>query len=110
LSGHSAIHDTKQAAVFHRDISRPTSLNNNNARYSKPGICRKVLELSPGDEVANRNLRTVLLVTGHRDAATDLDPNDARTLDALAGEIASRIALYEKNRPLRDFVPPFSAK
>ena len=38
LSGQSASQETKWAALGHRDMSRPTSLNSGNAFSSKPGI------------------------------------------------------------------------
>jgi hypothetical protein len=122
------------AIDYYRLVNSAAYLQRTKAYEASAAMWRKVLELSPGDEVANRNLRTVLLMMGHREAATDLDPNDARTLDALAaayagkgqfavavltarkalakamqtkqttlaGEIASRIALYEANRPPRE--------
>jgi tetratricopeptide (TPR) repeat protein len=88
---------------------------------------RKVLELSPDDEAAHRNLGTVLLITGHREesathfqkaseiklrAATEADPASARGFNDLGvllvetGRVEEGVAQFEKAAALK---PDFAA-
>ena len=88
---------------------------------------RKVLELSPDDELAHRNLGTVLLMTGHREesaahfrkaseiklrAAVEADPASARAFNDLGvllvqtGRVEEAAAQFEKAAALK---PDFAA-
>jgi tetratricopeptide (TPR) repeat protein len=88
---------------------------------------RKVLELSPDDEAAHRNLGTVLLITGHREesaahfqkaselklrAAAEADPTSARAFNDLGvlllqtGRMEEAVAQFEKAAELK---PDFAA-
>jgi tetratricopeptide (TPR) repeat protein len=88
---------------------------------------RKVLELNPDDEVAHRNLGTVLLMTGHREesaahsrkaseiklrAALEADPTSARGFNDLGallvqtGRAEEAVAQFEKAVALK---PDFAA-
>jgi tetratricopeptide (TPR) repeat protein len=88
---------------------------------------RKVLELSPDDELAHRNLGTVLLMTGHGEesavhfqkaseiklrAAVEADPASARGFDDLGmllvgtGRVEEAVAQFERAAGLK---PDFAA-
>src|ERR1035437_1945977 len=88
---------------------------------------RRVLELSPGDETAHRNLGTVLLMTGHREesaahfrkaseiklrAALEADPTSARGFNDLGvllvqtGRLEEAVAQFERAAGLK---PDFAA-
>src|SRR5450755_885695 len=55
LSGHKASQDTKCAAVGHRDMSRPTSLNNINTIAINPGICVRSTPNNEEERIATQD-------------------------------------------------------
>ncbi len=112
---------------YYRLVNSAAYLQRTGSYDASSAKWRKVLELSPDDEVAHRNLGTVLLMTGHREesavhlrkaseiklrAALDADPasargfNDLGTLLVQAGRPAEAVAQFEKAAELK---PDFTA-
>jgi tetratricopeptide (TPR) repeat protein len=112
---------------YYRLVNTATYLQRTGSYQASAGKWRQVLELSPDDEAAHRNLGTVLLMTGHREesavhlriaseiklrAVLEADPASARALNDLGellvqtGRVEEGIAQFEKAAGLK---PDFTA-
>jgi tetratricopeptide (TPR) repeat protein len=115
------------AIDYYRLVNNAAYLQRTGSYEASAARWRKVLELSPDDEVAHRNLGTVLLMTGHREesaaqlrtasesklrAALEADPKSARGFNDLGlllvqtGRVEEAVAQFEKAVELR---PDFAA-
>jgi len=112
---------------YYRLVNSAAYLQRTGSYEASAAKWRKVLELSPDDEVAHRNLGTVLLMTGHREesaahfgraseiklrAALEADPASARGFNDLGvllvqtGRVEEAVAQFEKAAELK---PDFAA-
>jgi tetratricopeptide (TPR) repeat protein len=112
---------------YYRLVNRAAYLQRTGAYEASAAQWRRALELSPDDEIANRGLGTVLLLTGHREesaahiqkaseirlrAATQADPASARGFNDLGmllmqtGRVEEAVAQFEKAAGLK---PDFAA-
>jgi tetratricopeptide (TPR) repeat protein len=112
---------------YYRLVNSAAYLQRTKSYEASAAKWRKVLELSPDDEFAHRNLGTVLLMTGHREesaahlqkaseiklrAALEADPTSARGWNDLgvllvrAGRAGEAVAQFEKAAELK---PDFAA-
>jgi tetratricopeptide (TPR) repeat protein len=111
---------------YYRLVNSAAYLQRTGSYEASAAQWRKVLELSPDDEIAHRSLGTVLLMTGHREesaahlrkasesklrAALAADPasargyNDLGALLAETGRLEEAVAQFEKAVELQpDFV------
>jgi Tfp pilus assembly protein PilF len=112
---------------YYRLVNSAAYLQRTGSYEASAAKWRKVLELSPDDEVAHRGLGTVLLMTGHREestahfrkaseiklrAALEADPASARGFNDLGvllvqtGRVGEAVAQFEKAAGLK---PDFAA-
>jgi tetratricopeptide (TPR) repeat protein len=112
---------------YYRLVNSAAYLQRTKSYEASAAKWRKVLELRPDDEVAHRNLGTVLLMTGHREesaahlrkaseiklrAALETDPTSARGFNDLGvllvqtGRAGEAVAQFEKALELQ---PDFAA-
>jgi tetratricopeptide (TPR) repeat protein len=112
---------------YYRLVNSAAYLQRTKSYDASAAQWRKVLELSPDDEVAQRNLGTVLLMTGHAEesaahlrkasesrlrATLEADPTSARGFNDLGvllagmGREAEAVAQFEKAAALK---PDFAA-
>jgi tetratricopeptide (TPR) repeat protein len=112
---------------YYRLVNSAAYLQRTKSYEASAAKWRKVLELSPADEVAHRNLGSVLLMTGHREesaahfrkaseiklrAALEADPASARGFDELGvllvrtGRVEEAVTQLEKAVELK---PDFAA-
>jgi len=112
---------------YYRLINSALYLERTRSFEASAAKWRQVLELSPDDEIAHRNLGNVLLMTGHREegaghltkvselklrAAVDADPTSARGFNDLGvvlretGRVKEAVAQFEKAVGLK---PDFAA-
>jgi Tfp pilus assembly protein PilF len=112
---------------YYRLVNSAAYLQRTKSYEASAAKWRKVLELSPDDEVAHRNLGTVLLMTGHREestahlrkaseiklsAALEADPTSARGFNDLGvllvqtGRAGEAVVQFEKASELQ---PDFAA-
>jgi tetratricopeptide (TPR) repeat protein len=112
---------------YYRLVNSAAYLQRTKSYEASAAKWRKVLELSPDDEVAHRNLGTVLLMTGHREesaahlqkaseirlrAALEADHTSARGFNDLGvllvrtGRAGEAVAQFEKAAELK---PDFAA-
>jgi len=107
---------------YYRLVNSATYLQKTGSYEASAATWRRVLELSPDDELAHRNLGTVLLMTGHREesaahfqkaseiklrAAVEADPASARAFNDLGvllvqtGRVNEGVAQFEKAASLK---------
>jgi len=112
---------------YYRLINSALYLERTRSFEASAAKWRQVLELSPDDEIAHRNLGNVLLMTGHREegaghltkaselklrAAVEADPTSARGFNDLGvvlretGRVKEAVAQFEKAVGLK---PDFAA-
>ncbi len=112
---------------YYRLVNSAAYLQRTKSYEASAAEWRKVLELSPGDEIAERNLGTVLLMTGHPEEsaallrkasesrlrrALEADPTSARGFNDLGvllvetGRTEEAVAQFEKAAALK---PDFAA-
>jgi len=112
---------------YYRLVNSAAYLQRTKSYQESAAEWRKVLELSPGDEIAQRNLGTVLLMTGHPEEsaallrkasesrlrkALEADPKSARATNDLGvllvetGRTEEAVAQFEKAAALK---PDFAA-
>jgi tetratricopeptide (TPR) repeat protein len=112
---------------YYRLVNSAAYLQRTGSYQAAADAWRKVLELSPDDEVARRGLGTALLMTGHRGeaavhlqkaseiglrAAIEADPSSARACNDLGvllsgtGRVEEAVAQFEKAAALK---PDFAA-